>query len=133
MPKGMEKSKKKMEESDDASLSDESSEDEEDMKKNLENLEKQDPEFYKYLKENDNQLLDFEGVNPLEAMSDDDDEEQDDEEEAEIEDKGDVAPLTSKAPNKVEITTSLSKNGASNWKSLLRKLSETSSLRSKPP
>lgn len=107
LPKGMEKSKKKMEESDDASLSDESSEDEEDMKKNLENLEKQDPEFYKYLKENDNQLLDFEGVNPLEAMSDDDDEEQDDEEEAEIEDKGDVAPLTSKAPNKVEITTQL--------------------------
>ena len=46
------------------------------MKENLKNLEKEDPEFYKYLKENDNALLDFEGVNPLDAMEDDDDEEE---------------------------------------------------------
>lgn len=115
MPEGMEKSKKKLEESDDeASLSDESSEDEENMKKNLENLEEQDPEFYKYLKENDNQLLDFEGVNPLEAMSDDDDddddedEEQDEDEEDETKSKSNKSLTSTKDPtNKVEITTQL--------------------------
>lgn len=84
------------------------------MKKNLENLEEQDPEFYKYLKENDNQLLDFEGVNPLEAMSDDDDdgddedEEQDEDEEDETKSKSNKSLTSTKDPtNKVEITTQL--------------------------
>ncbi|KAG7840358.1 hypothetical protein KL942_002309 [Ogataea angusta] len=41
----------------------------------LKDLEKDDPEFYKYLQENDKDLLDFKPVNPLEAMSDDEDDE----------------------------------------------------------
>lgn len=58
----------------------ESSSDEEVMghQEDLEKLKEKDPEFYKYLKENDSELLDFNPTNPLEAMSDDED---DDEEE----------------------------------------------------
>ena len=54
--------------------------DEEAMKENLKKLEADDPEFYKYLKDNDNDLLDFEAVNPLDAISDDEGDEDDDEE-----------------------------------------------------
>lgn len=60
----------------------ESSDDEETMKQSLKDLESKDPEFFKYLKENDKNLLDFEAVNPLDAISDDEDNEDDDDEDA---------------------------------------------------
>ncbi|AGO12971.1 AaceriADL277Wp [[Ashbya] aceris (nom. inval.)] len=53
---------------------DESSE-EEDMEQNMAELAEKDPEFYKYLQENDKDLLGFGASNPLDAMSDDDEEE----------------------------------------------------------
>lgn len=51
-------------------------EDEEALKEEIKNLEEKDPEFYKYLHDNDKELLDFEGVNPLDAISDDEDEDE---------------------------------------------------------
>ncbi|PSK33919.1 hypothetical protein C7M61_005112 [Candidozyma pseudohaemuli] len=72
-------------ENDKASVSDgESSEeeDEEQLKEEMDKLAEKDPEFYKYLQKNDKELLDFEGVNPMDAISDDED---DDEEEIEEE------------------------------------------------
>lgn len=55
-------------------------EDEETLKENIEKLQENDPEFYNYLKNNDKELLDFEGVNPLDAMSEDESEEEEEEE-----------------------------------------------------
>ncbi|GMM30283.1 mRNA-binding ribosome synthesis protein [Martiniozyma asiatica (nom. inval.)] len=49
-----------------------SSEEEDDI--DMDALQKDDPEFYNYLKKNDKDLLDFQPVNPLDAMSDDEDE-----------------------------------------------------------
>ena len=64
------------------------------MKKTIKNLEKSDPEFFKYLKENDQELLDFEDMpkqntkskskkaqEDVEMDSDDDEEDEDDDEE----------------------------------------------------
>ena len=64
------------------------------MKKTIKNLEKSDPEFFKYLKENDQELLDFEDMpkqntkskskkaqEDVDMDSDDDDEDEDDDEE----------------------------------------------------
>lgn len=62
----------KMDEDNDSS----DEEDEEMMQKNLEGLADKDPEFYKYLASNDKGLLDFEGVNPMDAISDDEEEEE---------------------------------------------------------
>lgn len=81
----------------------ESSDDEETMKANLKDLESKDPEFYKYLKENDKNLLDFEGVNPLDAISDDDE----DDEEVEEEQIEEEAPKEMSNAKKVEITREL--------------------------
>lgn len=60
-------------------------EDAETMKREMEELQNKDPEFYKYLQKNDKQLLDFEAVNPLDAMDEADsdaDESEDDEQSA---------------------------------------------------
>ena len=61
-----------------------SSSDEEDAEQDLDmnTLAKEDPDFFKYLKDNDKDLLEFDAVNPLDAISDDEgdaDEEEDEE------------------------------------------------------
>ncbi|SMN19564.1 similar to Saccharomyces cerevisiae YOR206W NOC2 Protein that forms a nucleolar complex with Mak21p that binds to 90S and 66S pre-ribosomes [Maudiozyma saulgeensis] len=50
---------------------DDSSSEEEDMATSMATLSKNDPEFFKYLQDNDKGLLDFGGSNPLDAISDD--------------------------------------------------------------
>lgn len=56
-------------------------ENEEELKAEMEKLSEKDPEFYEYLQKNDKALLDFEGVNPMDAMSEDDDDDEEEEEE----------------------------------------------------
>ncbi|EJS41645.1 noc2p [Saccharomyces arboricola H-6] len=71
IPKENKKLKKKKtvkEESEEES----SSEEEEDMGKSMAKLAEKDPEFYKYLEENDKDLLDFGGSNPLDEINDED-------------------------------------------------------------
>ncbi|CDK29965.1 unnamed protein product [Kuraishia capsulata CBS 1993] len=51
--------------------------DEGDLENDMKNLAEKDPEFFKYLQENDKELLDFKPVNPLDAMSEDEDEDED--------------------------------------------------------
>ncbi|KAI5954429.1 NOC2 [Candida jiufengensis] len=106
VPKEKKKKKQKVEKEEE-----EESSDEEDMEMNMENLEEEDPEFYKYLKENDNDLL--EGVNPLDAISEDEDEEEEEEEQPELEEEI-TEPHTN---NKIEITTKLVKK----WEEQLAK------------
>lgn len=62
---------KKVESSDEESSSDE----EGDMATNMAALSKEDPEFYKYLQENDKALLDMASSNPLDGIEDDSDNE----------------------------------------------------------
>lgn len=75
------KSKTKAKEEDKEDVS--SSSDEEDAEQDLDmnTLAKEDPDFFKYLKDNDKDLLDFDAVNPLDAISDDEGDEDEDEEE----------------------------------------------------
>lgn len=67
--------------------------DEEAMKKAMKDLEKKDPEFFKYLKENDGDLLEFGNGKQVEdddedvEMGEDDEEDEDDEEEEEDEEE----------------------------------------------
>ncbi|CCE82940.1 Piso0_002706 [Millerozyma farinosa CBS 7064] len=99
-------SKSSEEASDESSEESSGEEDEETMKEELKSLQDKDPEFYRYLKENDDKLLDFEAVNPLDAMSDSDEEEEDVEE---TEDKpSDEEPASKKAStNKIEVSNEL--------------------------
>lgn len=71
------KSKKDDDESEESSSEEEDNDEDLDMN----TLAKDDPEFYKYLKDNDKDLLDFDAVNPLDAISDDDDENEDEQSE----------------------------------------------------
>lgn len=82
------------------------------MKKQMSSLAEKDPEFYKYLENEDKELLDFEGVNPLDAISEDEDEEEGEEEDDQSEIKDQSKKAKSKAPKaveKVEITRELVK------------------------
>ncbi|SCU89451.1 LAFA_0E18140g1_1 [Lachancea sp. 'fantastica'] len=63
-----------------------SSEDEEGMVENMASLAEKDPEFYKYLQENDKALLNFQGTNPLDGISDGDEDGDEEEEQAQGED-----------------------------------------------
>ncbi|CAL9737293.1 nucleolar complex protein 2 [Monosporozyma servazzii] len=65
---------KKVESSDDESSSDE----EGDMATNMAALSKEDPEFYKYLQENDKALLDMASSNPLDGIENDSDNDNED-------------------------------------------------------
>lgn len=96
----------------DADSDDESSEEENEemMMKNMESLKDNDPEFYKYLKENDEKLLDFEAVNPLDAISDDDEDMEEDSGELDSSEK-------SAKKAQVEITQELVKK----WETQLKK------------
>lgn len=115
VPKEKNKNKNKQDTIEENEEEDSSSEeeDEEAMKENLKKLEADDPEFYKYLKDNDNDLLDFEAVNPLDAISDDEGDEDDDEEiekEVPSDDDSEEEPTLGKVKgSKIEITKSLVK------------------------
>lgn len=54
-----------------------SSEDENDVAESVAQLSEKDPEFYKYLQNNDKDLLAFSGSNPLDGIEDDEDENED--------------------------------------------------------
>jgi nucleolar complex protein 2 len=107
VPKEKKSKKSKKVESEDESSEEE--EDEEAMKENLDQLAEKDPEFYKYLKENDNDLLEFEGVNPLDAISDDEEEVEDKEEDVEKESSSKRASKDEKPVTKIEISLDLVK------------------------
>lgn len=68
IPKENKKLKKKKTAKDESD-GDSSSEEEEDMGQSMAKLAEKDPEFYKYLEENDKDLLDFGGSNPLEEST----------------------------------------------------------------
>ncbi|CAK9437255.1 uncharacterized protein LODBEIA_P16330 [Lodderomyces beijingensis] len=113
VPKEKSKSKKKQKEA--VESQDDSSSSEEETEMNLEELEKDDPEFYKYLKENDKELL---SVNPLDAISDDDEDGDQDEDEdgdkemgeaAESDEDVAAAAAAKSDSSKVQITTQLVK------------------------
>lgn len=98
VPKGKKKQASEIE-----SESDESDEEILDHQQDLEKLAEKDPEFYKYLKENDQDLLDFNPTNPLDAMSDDDEEEEDEE----IEEEEKPSKQVQNETKKVDVTRKL--------------------------
>ncbi|SCU85119.1 LAMI_0C10198g1_1 [Lachancea mirantina] len=108
-----EKKQKKPKKSE-ASDSEESSSDEEvgDVENDIKQLEQNDPEFYKYLQNNDKELLDFKASNPLDAMSDDDNEEEGSEDENDDANESKRGPKSTANDEKVEVDLKLVKN----WK-----------------
>lgn len=101
------KTKQKAEVEEEDSSEDE--EDEEKLKENIQKLQDNDPEFYNYLKNNDKDLLDFEAVNPLEAMSEDDEEEEEEQEIKQEKPKESKKAQNDNVTKKVEITLDLVK------------------------
>ncbi|VEU21763.1 DEKNAAC102479 [Brettanomyces naardenensis] len=105
--------KKEEQDEDDDEDAESSDSDAEMDQKDLDDLEKEDPEFYKYLQDNDKALLDFQPMNPLDAIDDDDD---DDEEEDEEADAGKEKITNIEAPV-VDVTIEMVKEWESNLKS----------------
>lgn len=112
LPKETKKSKaaRKSKASEAGSDDEAESSEEEDMASSMAALSKNDPEFYKYLQENDKGLLDFGASNPLDAINDDD-EDEDEEKKAEADSDAEEAET-----QKVELTMKLVRE----WKKELR-------------
>lgn len=107
------KTKKKSDKS--SSSSDEDGDEDMEMdQKDLDDLKKDDPEFYKYLQQNDKDLLEFKPMNPLDAISDsdedEDEQEEEDGEEHEEKSKKDSLPT-------IEVSVEMVKRWKSNLKS----------------
>lgn len=114
LPKENKKLKKKQAESKGDSSDESSSDEEGDI--NMDELSKNDPEFFKYLEENDKDLLDFAGSNPLDGV-DDNEEEEDDNEEQQIDSDSDIeGKEEERKANQIELTHKLVKQ----WKTQLR-------------
>lgn len=109
VPKSAKKGKKKQTK---AAEDEESSSEEEDMEQNMAELSEKDPEFYQYLKNNDKDLLDFSGTNPLDGIDDNDSEEENDKETEEVHEEVQAV----EEQEKVELTLKLVKQ----WKKQLR-------------
>ncbi|CCK68013.1 mRNA-binding ribosome synthesis protein NOC2 KNAG_0A03260 [Huiozyma naganishii CBS 8797] len=114
VPKMNKKMRKQSENKSNDTSDDSSSSEEEDMATNMAALSKEDPEFYKYLQENDKGLLDFAGSNPLDGAESSDEEEGQDAGEEET--QHEAAELEEAGSNKIELTVSLVKS----WKNELR-------------
>ena len=78
------------------------------MKKAMKDLEKKDPEFFKYLKENDGDLLEF-GKGKSKAVEDDDDDVEmgEDEEEDEDEEEEDEGEEEEEVEKKTSVTVKM--------------------------
>lgn len=104
--KNKNRKKEEKEESDDDESS--SSDDENDVAESMAQLSEKDPEFYKYLQENDKNLLDFGGSNPLDGIEDDEEEGAPEKDEASVE-KAESDEEEAKSIGKTELTLQLVK------------------------
>ncbi|ODV98627.1 hypothetical protein PACTADRAFT_48347 [Pachysolen tannophilus NRRL Y-2460] len=104
VPKAKKSNKSKREEKEDEADEDEEESSEEEFEQDMDKLEEQDPDFYKYLKENDKQLLDFKPVNPLDAIDSEDEDEEDEEEEEEYKQDQQKDDEIQESFNKIEVT-----------------------------
>lgn len=98
------KSSKLVQESEDESSS------EEEFEQDMGKLQEQDPEFYKYLQENDKGLLDFKPENPLDAMSDSD---SDNEDNVKVDEEYDEEPEITRIEVTLKLVSTWEKNLAS--------------------
>lgn len=121
IPKENKKLKKKQEVKEDEDS--ESSSEEEDMDINMEELSKNDPEFYKYLEQNDKDLIDMAGSNPLDGIEDSDEEEEEEEDAKDSEAEPEEAE--EKKSEQIELTLKLVKQ----WKKQLREQPTLKSIR----
>ncbi|GCF00835.1 nucleolar Complex 2 protein [Zygosaccharomyces mellis] len=111
IPKQSKKNKNKSMEGKDESDNDESSssDDENDVAESMAQLSEKDPEFYKYLQENDKNLLDFSGSNPLDDIEDDEEEKETPEKDGAPSEEGDSDEEEAKTVTKTELTLKLVK------------------------
>ncbi|CAR28744.1 ZYRO0F11022p [Zygosaccharomyces rouxii] len=109
IPKQSKKNKNKNKEKNESEHDESSSsEDENDVAAGMAQLSEKDPEFYKYLQENDKNLLDFGGSNPLDGIDDEEEEEVPEKDEAPAE-EGESDEEEVKSIAKIELTLKLVK------------------------